>query len=69
MKKLEQEKEIKRKTVLELKLGKSLKTWLQKSQVRNDAAVADGMRAGDHLGAGDDRERADGDYHDGGNNY
>ena len=68
MKKLELEKEMKRKTVLELKLGKSLKTWLQRSQVRNDVAVADGMRAGEHLGAGDDREQADGDYHDGENN-
>ena len=59
---------MKRKTVLELKLGKSLKTWLQRSQVRNDVAVADGMRAGEHLGAGDDREQADEDYHDGENN-
>ena len=68
MKKLEQEKELKRKAVLELKLGKNLKTWLQKSQVRSDGTGADGMQAEDHHGAGDDREHADGDYHDVGNN-
>ena len=68
MKKLELEKEIKRKALLELKLGTNLKTWLQKLQVGNDVTVADAMQAEDHHGAGDDRERADGNYHDGGNN-
>ena len=68
LKKLELEKEMKRKAVLEMKLGSNLKTWLQKSKVKNEVTVTDCMRADDHQGAGDGREQPDGDCHDVGNN-
>ena len=59
---------MKRKAVLEMKLGSNLKTWLQKSKVKNEVTVTDCMRADEHQGAGDGREQSDGDCHDVGNN-
>ena len=66
IKKLELEKENKRKAVLESKLGQNLKTWLQKSKARSDVTGANDIRAEDHHGPGDDREQHEGgDYHEG----
>ena len=67
IKKLELEKENKRKAVLEFKLEQNLKTWLQKLQVRNDVTVTGCNQAEGHHGPEDHHERAGGDYHDEGN--